>query len=74
LEEKSLFTLIYNFAAATSATGLDTYAHGIGTLSLTSTAVCSGFDFVNGDAVISIADSPNHIYRFSLADLYSELL
>ncbi|NQU56504.1 MAG: hypothetical protein HQ513_04660 [Rhodospirillales bacterium] len=74
LEEKNLFALLDHFAAAVSSMGLTSYAHGIRTLSLTSAAVSAGFDYVDGDAVISIADSPNHIYRFSLADLYSELL
>lgn len=62
------------FAAAAEGAGLRTYLHGLRSLSLTSAAIASGFDYVDGDPVAAPLDRPGNAYRYSLMDLYRQKL
>ena len=48
-----------------------TAALGISSLSLTTSAVCNGFDYIGGSAIHDHVDAPDNIYRFENEDLFS---
>ncbi len=58
------------FVEAANTQRLMTYAHGIPSLSLTTAAVCAGFDFVDGYAIASTADAARDIEYFDIRAPY----
>ncbi len=62
------------FVGRASKAGLRTSVYGLNTLSLTTAAISSGFDYIEGDAVHSEVDQPDHVYRFQSEDLFAHLL
>ena len=50
-----------------------TFVLGISSLSLTTSAVCSGFDFLGGPAIHDAVDNPDTIHRYRHQDLVSNL-
>ncbi len=68
--EAGLLAKLDDFAGAAATAGLRSYAHGLRSRSLTSGAIASGFDFVDGDPVATLRERPSNAYRFGLADLY----
>jgi len=65
---------IENFAETASNAGLNTYLHGMRTLSLAVAATAAGIDFIDGDPIMSLAKSPEGVFRFETVDLYSRFL
>lgn len=61
------------FAEAANLQGLRTFVHGLDSLSLTTAAICAGFDYVGGDAITSVVDAPQGVHRFDLDDMFSRL-
>lgn len=59
------------FAAAAKKAALATYVHGLRTISLTTAAIAAGFDFVDGDVVTSVVDTPGGAYSFQMQDLFT---
>ncbi len=62
------------FAAAAERQQLRTFVHGLGSLSLTTAAVCSGIDYVDGEAITSVVDAPQGVHRFNVEDMFARLL
>lgn len=59
--------------AARDKTGLPTYMHGAGPLSLVTAGLGAGFSYIDGDAVAKLIDHPRGLVDFHLADLYRPL-
>jgi EAL domain-containing protein (putative c-di-GMP-specific phosphodiesterase class I) len=72
--EATIMGLMEKFVAGAGRAGLRTYAAGLNTLSLATAAVATGFDYVGGDAIHELIDSPEHVLRFDPEDLFSRLL
>jgi len=53
---------------------IKTVALGISSLSLTTSAVCSGFNFIGGSAVHDYVDFPDRMHRFENENLFSSLI
>lgn len=60
------------FAAAAKKAGLVAYVHGLRSMSLATSAIGAGFDFVDGDVVKSVVDQPRAAYSFQISDLFTE--
>lgn len=69
-DETVLIRKMDEFVEAASREGLKTYIHGIRTVSLGTAAIASGFDYVDGYALSSIAYAPRQAERFDLHTLY----
>lgn len=69
-DEAVLIRKMDQFVEAASHEGLKTYVHGIRTVSLGTAAITSGFDYVDGYALTSIAYAPRQAERFDLHTLY----
>jgi hypothetical protein len=50
------------------------FALDVPSLSITTSIVCSGFDFLGGPAIHASVDIPDNIYRFAYEDLFKDLL
>ena len=72
-DEADIIEMMNQFAEKANDAGLRTYVHGLRSLSLTTAAVCAGFDHVDGDAVTSIVDEPPGIYPLDPGKLYADL-
>ena len=72
--EAELMPLMEEFTEAANLHKLKTYVHGLSSLSLTTAAVCAGFDHVDGEAVSTLVDLPEGIYPLSPEVLYQRLL
>ncbi|MBV8535492.1 MAG: hypothetical protein JO128_07860 [Alphaproteobacteria bacterium] len=59
------------FAAAAKRVGLVAYVHGLQSVSLATSAIGAGFDFVDGDVVKSVVDQPQAAYGFDMSDLFA---
>lgn len=64
LRERQIMRAFDRFCEGAQKAGLQTYVHGLRTLSLTTAAVSAGFDYIDGDIVTSVVDEPGEIYRF----------
>lgn len=73
LLEKEIMTLMHSFVKAANQAGLKTYVHGINSISLNTIAVSCGFDYVDGDAIHSVANMVDGAYRLQIEDIYSNL-
>lgn len=69
--ETELMRHMERFVAGASKTGLRTYVHGLGSVSLTTAAVGSGFDYIDGDIITSVVEAPRAAYRFEARNIYS---
>lgn len=65
---------IEKFAENADKAGLNTYLHGLRTLSLVTAAVAAGIDHIDGDPIKSLAQSPEGVFRYETMDLYSRFL
>ena len=72
--EADLMPLMEIFTEAANQQKLKTYVHGLSSLSLTTAAVCAGFDHVDGEAVSTLVNLPEGIYPLSPEVLYQRLL
>lgn len=72
-DERDLIRAMQRFTKRAEGVGLRTYIRGLSSLSMTTAAICAGFDSVDGDAVASIVDAPEAMYRFEPLDLISNL-
>jgi GGDEF domain-containing protein len=69
--EAEIFLWMDRFVRAASIARLRTFLHGINAVSLAVAAVCSGFDYIDGDAVRPILDAPGGIAPYEASDLFS---
>ena len=72
-DERDLIRAMQRFTKPSEGVGLRTYIRGLSSLSMTTAAICAGFDQVDGDAVASIVDAPKAMYRFEPLDLIRNL-
>ena len=73
LPENEILPLLNQHVEAASAAGLRTYIHGLSTLSLTTAAVCAGFDHIDGETVGELNDIPNESYPLDTKSLYNKM-
>ena len=71
--ESELIPLMEKFSERASKAKLKTYVHGLRSISMTTAAVCAGFDYVDGDAITSLAEAPTKSYPLSVESLYAHL-
>lgn len=64
MSERRLMTAFDRFCEGAQKVGLSTYVQGLQTMSMTTAALASGFDYVDGDTVMSVVDEPAGIFRF----------
>ncbi len=72
--EVRLMKRLDEFAKRADKNGLRIYIHGLPTISLTTAAVCAGFDYLDGDTVTSFVDRPAGIRPFEHQMIHSPLL
>ncbi len=70
--EAALMRHMERLAAAATNVGLQSYIHGIGSVSLTTAAVGAGFDYIDGDIINSVVDTPRDAYRFEARNIYDK--
>jgi hypothetical protein len=54
--------------------GTKTFLHSLDTMSLATAAVCSGYDYVDGEAIASLVGEPRRLRRFGTSDLVARQL
>lgn len=59
------------FASAAMKAGVTAYIRGLCSLSLVTAAIGAGFDFVDGDIVSAISETPSNAYQFDMEDLFT---
>ena len=74
LPEAKVLPALEEFALAASTAGLRCYVHGLPSLSLTTAAVCAGFDNIDGDTIASFSQGASQIYPLDAKQLYAHLL
>ena len=74
IDESSLMGWLNNYAEAAEQFRLKTFLCGVKTFSMTTAAVCAGFDHVDGQAVHQVMGIPNQAMRFDVLDLFARLI
>jgi len=74
LAEEAALKEMEQFTARAEQLGLRTFVYGLKSLSLATSAVASGFDYIEGDVVHSPMVTPESILRFRSKDLFARLL
>lgn len=69
-KESELITDMTRFASAASRVGLRTFLHGINSVSLTTSAVGAGFEYIAGEITASIVERPTAAYKFEPRNVY----
>lgn len=70
LAEGECLAELEQFAAKAQRAGIGSYAYGLRSRSLVIAAVCAGFDYIGGDAVVANVTSPQGVFSFEPLDLY----
>jgi len=60
-------------AVLAKAKRFKSFAYGIDSLSMATSAVCAGFDFVSGQAICSVERTVMNAYRFNPSDLFMKV-
>ncbi|MEX2615951.1 MAG: hypothetical protein WD767_07635 [Alphaproteobacteria bacterium] len=68
--ERSLMKRMDGFVAGAHKSGLETFIHGLTSLSMTTAAIGSGFDYLHSDIILPDVDAPAHIHKFMSAELF----
>lgn len=73
--EQEMIAILNGFSAKAKAVKIPkTFVLGISSLSLTTSAVCAGFDFLGGPAIHEAVAQPDTIHRYRHQDLIAGLL
>lgn len=72
--ETVLMARLNAFAAAAANYRLKPFVHGLSSLSLTTAAVCAGFDYIDGEAIAPLMDAPSGLTAFDEATPYKRLI
>lgn len=72
--ERDLIKEMELFAQRVSHYGYRSYIHGVRSVSLAVSAFSAGFDYIDGDSVMSINNSPASIHSFKVEDIYRFIL
>ncbi|SCA56002.1 hypothetical protein MTBPR1_150049 [Candidatus Terasakiella magnetica] len=59
------------FAASAAKHGLHTYVHGVRSISLTTAAICSGIDYVDGYAITDVQEGARDVKYYSIRMPYA---
>lgn len=74
LPEAKVLPALEEFALAANTAGLRCYVHGLPSLSLTTAAVCAGFDNIDGDTIATLSQGASQVYPLDAKQLYAHLL
>lgn len=69
--EDDLAADLERFAAAAAKHGLSPYAHGVHSLSVSTAAICAGFEHISGKVVAEPLEAPDGLHDKPLATLYA---
>lgn len=72
-DESGLMQLLNIYAEQAEQHRQKTFLCGVRTFSVTTAAVCAGFDHVDGPAVHQVIGIPNQAMRFDILDLFARL-
>ncbi len=73
--EKGRMEILENFPQMVSRSGIEQiFSLDVTSLSLTTTAVCSGFTLLAGNAIHAKVSRPDKVHRFLHQDLFSKML
>jgi hypothetical protein len=73
--EQEIISILNGFSAKAKSFKIPrTFVLGISSLSLTTSAVCAGFDFLGGPAIHDAVEKPDIIHRYRHEDLLSTLI
>ena len=72
--EAELFVKLDDYARKAGAERLRTYAYGVKSTSLAEAAICAGFDYLCGEAIVGQMAAPRGIFPFTKADLFARAL
>lgn len=68
--EQETITLLNNFSAKAKLLKISqTFILDVPSLSITTSAICSGFDFLGGSAIHDPVEKPDNVHRYQHADL-----
>jgi GGDEF domain-containing protein len=71
VSEAETVEALLRFIQSANASRLQTYALGVGSVSLASAAIGGGIDYLNGEIVTDpLSELPESIYRFGIRNLY----
>lgn len=74
IPEQEIITLLNGFCSKAKSHKIPkTFVLGVNSLSLTTSAVCAGFDFLGGASIHGMVEQPDNIHRYQYEDLISEL-
>lgn len=74
LSEPDIIALLNNLDTKAKSLKIDkTFIFGVSSLSITTSAVCAGFDFLGGSAIHPPVEQPDSVHRYHHADLIKEL-
>jgi len=63
-----------DFAERAQRSGLRSFAHGLGSLSMCAASIGAGFHMIDGPLVGEPTAAPTPVRRFTMADLYAQAL
>ncbi len=74
MTEQEILNLLNNFSAKAKTLKIpQIFVLNVASLSITTTAVCAGFDFLGGRAIHDIVKKPDNVHRYHHADLIKGL-
>lgn len=75
IEEKRVMEMMEFYSRKAEQSGVrEIFAFNLSSLSLTTSAVCSGYTYLGGKAIHGLVKSPDHIYKFENEHLFKGLL
>ena len=72
--EKALIEQLDKLGEYASVHRLRTFAHNCSTVSIATSAVCSGVAYLDGDAIADVVEQPQQVTRFGALDVLKPLL
>ncbi|MCE2510115.1 MAG: diguanylate cyclase [Alphaproteobacteria bacterium] len=74
LPESKIMRLMEQFVSGAEGVKMEAYIRGLHSISLVTSAVGSGFDYIAGPAIQEDSPSPDYVMRFEAEDLFSHLI
>ncbi len=73
--EQQVLSILNNFSATAKSHKIaHTFVLGVSSLSLTTSSVCAGFDYLGGSAIHESVHNPDTIHKFRHEDIVSNLV
>lgn len=74
-KEEEIMVVLNNFCTKAKASKIaKTFVLDIASLSMTTSSVCAGFDYLGGSGIHDNVERPDNVYRYKHEDLISELI